>query len=118
MEFIEKKTARIIEELTTYFFSIGATKIESKIELHESYMQMIFHANYLPEYEDEIAYLEECLGNEQKNDGMEDVFWELVGSGSSSETSQLLLISMLIDAYEIQKNGNEIELLLYKEFVK
>ncbi len=117
MEYTEKKTARIIEELTMYFFSIGATTIESKIEIQESHMKMIFHANYLPEYEEEIKYLEECLGNEQRNDGMEDVYWELVGSGASSNSSQLLLLGMLIDACEIQKSDNEIELLLYKEFV-
>ena len=117
MEHIEKKTARIIEELTMYFFSIGATMIESKIEIQENHMKMIFHANYLPEYEEEITYLEKCLSNEQKNDGMEDVYWELVGSGGSSNSSQLLLLGMLIDAYEMKKSDNEIELLLYKESV-
>lgn len=118
MGYIEKKTAKIIDELTLYFFSIGATKIESKIELQENHMKIIFRANYLQEYEDEIAYLQNCLENEQKNDGMEDVYWELIGSGNSGESSQLLLLGMLVDAYEIQKYNEEIELLLYKEFVE
>ena len=79
--------------------------MESKIEIQDGHMKMIFHADYLPEYEEDISYLEKCLGNEQRNDGMEDVFWELVGSGGSSNSSELLLLGMLIDAYEIEKKG-------------
>lgn len=117
MEHIEKKTAKMVEELTSYFFSIGATMIESKIEVMESHMKIVFRANYLPEYEDDVLYLQECLDNDQKNDGIEDVYWELIGSGTSGGSSELLLLGMLVDAFEIQKSNNEVELLLYKEFV-
>ena len=116
MGHVEKKTAKIIEELTMYFFSIGATNIQSNLQIQDGHMKIEFCANYLPEYEEEVNYLEECLGNEQKNDGMEDVYWELIGSGTSGDSSQLLLLGMLIDAYEMQKKENRVELLLYKEF--
>lgn len=116
MEHIEKKTAKIVEELTSYFFSIGATTIESKIEMQESHMKIVFRANYLQEYEDEITYLRNCLDNDQKNDGIEDVYWELVGSGTSGGSSELLLLGMLVDAFELKKTDDEVELLLYKEF--
>ena len=116
MDHIEKKTAKIVEELTSYFFSIGATTIESKIEVLESHMQIIFRANYLPEYEEDVLYLQNCLDNDQKNDGIEDVYWELIGSGTSGGSSELLLLGMLVDAFEIKKMNNELELLLYKEF--
>ena len=116
MEHIEKKTSKIVEELTSYFFSIGATTIESKIEVLESHMQIVFRSNYLPEYEEDIEYLRNCLDNDQKNDGIEDVFWELIGSGTSGESNQLLLLGILVDAFELKKSDNEVELLLYKEF--
>ncbi len=116
MGHVEKKTAKVIEELTMYFFSIGATKIQSNLEIQNGHMKIEFSANYLPEYEEEVCYLEECLGNDQRNDGMEDVYWELIGSGTSGDSSQLLLLGMLIDAYEMKKKDQTVELLLYKEF--
>ena len=106
-----------MEELTSYFFSIGATMIESKIEVVENHMKITFRANYLPEYEEDIEYLRNCLDNDQKNDGIEDVYWELIGSGTSGESSELLLLGMLVDAFELQKLDNEVELLLYKEWI-
>ena len=117
MEHIEKKTSKIVEELTSYFFSIGATTIESKIEVIENHMKIVFRANYLAEYEEDIEYLRNCLDNDQKNDGIEDAYWELIGSGTSGGSSELLLLGMLVDAFELQKTDNEVELLLYKEFV-
>ena len=111
------KTSKIVEELTSYFFSIGATMIESKIEVVENHMKITFRANYLPEYEEDIEYLRNCLDNDQKNDGIEDVYWELIGSGTSGESSELLLLGMLVDAFELQKLDNEVELLLYKEWI-
>lgn len=112
MKHEEKKAAKIIEELTMYFFSLGANTISSKIEKQEGNMRITFRADYLPEYEEDIDYLEECLGNEQRNAGMEDVYWELIGSGDPGESSQLLLLAMLVDKYEIRKFGNEVELQL------
>ena len=117
MEHIEKKTAKIVEELTSYFFSIGATVIESKIEVMDARMKIGFRANYLPEYEEDIAYLQNCLDNKQKNDGIEDEFWELIGSGTSGRSSELLLLGMLVDGFEIRKSNNKVELVLYKEIV-
>ena len=111
----EKKLAKIIEELAMYFFSIGADTISSKIEKKEDKVKITFRSNYLPEYEEDIQYLEECLSNEQRNQGMGDVYWELIGSGDPGESSQLLLLAMLVDSYEIHKFENEIELHLYKK---
>ena len=115
MKHEEKKVAKIVEELTMYFFSIGANTVSSKIEKQEENMKITFRADYLPEYEEDIEYLEECLGNEQRNAGMEDVYWELIGSGDPGESSQLLLLAMLVDKYEVHKFENEIELQLYKK---
>lgn len=110
----ERKVSKMVQELTMYFFSLGANTVSSKIEREGENMKITFRADYLPEYEEDITYLEECLGNEQKNPGMEDVYWELMGSGAPGESSQLLLLAMLVDKYEIKKFENEIELQLYR----
>lgn len=109
----EKKVAKIVEELTMYFFSIGGTDITSHIEKSEVGEKITFRANYDLECEKSIEYLEECL-NEEKNEGMEDIFWELAGSGDPGESSQLILIGMMIDSHEVHRYGNEVEVVLYK----
>lgn len=110
----EKKVAKIIEELTMYFFTVGANKIESGIELTGTHAVVRFRANYAAENKSRLAKLEEYL-NEPKNEGIEDFYWELAGSGDPGETSQLLLIGMMIDKAEIVISDEEVSLVLYKE---
>lgn len=110
----EKKIAKIIEELTMFFFSIGADEIETKITRKNNMDMICFSANYDAEYKDELHYLKKYL-NEEKNDGLEDIYWELAGSGDPGETSQLLLIGMMIDKAEIKIGDTRVELKLYKE---
>lgn len=109
----EKKVAKIVEELTMYFFSIGGNKISTSIEKSEAGEKIVFRSNYALEYENNIEYLEECL-NEEKNEGMEDIYWELAGSGDPGESSQLILIGMMIDSHEVNRYGNEVEIIMYK----
>lgn len=114
----EKKVGKIIEELTMYFFSIGGDKISSSIEKSEAGVKITFRSNYSLEYDENIQYLEQCL-NVEKNEGMEDIYWGLTGSGDPGESSQLMLVGNMIDSHEMKLYGNEIELVLYKnkEFI-
>lgn len=82
----EKKVAKIIEELTMFFFSLGADEIESKIKREDNLDIIYFRSNFDTEYKDELHYLEKYL-NKEKNDGLEDIYWELVGSGDPGESS-------------------------------
>lgn len=113
----EKKTAKIVEELTMYFFTLGADKIQSGIEKRERDVVITFRANYHPVYREKLYQLEEFL-NGPKNEGIEDVYWELAGSGDPGETSQLLLIGMMIDRADIQIEEKEVCLKLYKEHIE
>ena len=111
----EKKVAKIIEELTMFFFTVGSDEIETRIKRDENSDFIWISANYNPEYRDELDYLDEFL-NKEKNDGLEDIYWELVGSGEPGESSQLLLIGMMIDRAEINIDDKRVELKLYKKF--
>lgn len=111
----EKKVAKIIEELTMFFFTVGADEIETRIKRDENSDFIWISANFDPEYRDELNYLNEFL-HEEKNDGLEDIYWELAGSGDPGETSQLLLIGMMIDKAEIEITDTRVELKLYKKF--
>ena len=106
----EKKVAKIIEELTMFFFTVGSDEIETRIKRDENSDFIWISANYNPEYRDELDYLDEFL-NKEKNDGL-----ELAGSGDPGETSQLLLIGMMIDKAEIEISDSRVELKLYKKF--
>ncbi len=112
----EKKVAKIVEELTMFFFAIGADTMESGIRREGSKVIITFEANYLPEYEHKIASLKKYM-NEPKNEGIEDIYWELAGSGDPGETSQLLLLGMMIDRAEIVQDREKVKLTLYKELL-
>ena len=110
----EKKVAKIIEELTMFFFSLGADEIESKIKRKDNIDIIWFRSNFDLEYKEELHYLEKYL-NKEKNDGLEDIYWELVGSGDPGESSQLLFIGMMIDTVEIKISDSKVEVKMSKE---
>lgn len=112
----EKKVGKIIEELTMFFFAIGADKIQTGIEKSDKQVIIEFKANFNPEYADRVERLNQFL-NEEKNEGMEDIYWELAGSGDPGETSQLLLIGMMIEKADVCVRETEVELRLYKEML-
>lgn len=112
----EKKVGKIVEELTMFFFTIGADKMSSGIERDGNSVKITFRSNYLPENEHAIHTMEKCL-NEPKNEGIEDIYWELAGSGDPGESNQLLLLGMMIDQFEMTKYENEVEVILYKELL-
>lgn len=112
----EKKVAKIVEELTMYFFAVGADKMESSIERRDNQVVISFCSNYLAEYREKLGSLEHYL-NEPHNSGVEDIYWELAGSGDPGETSQLLLIGMMVDKAEIRFEGDLVKLVLYKELL-
>ena len=62
----EKKIANIIEELTMFFFTVGADEIETKIKREDHTDIIWMSANYNPEYKDELDYLGEYLNKEKK----------------------------------------------------
>ncbi len=112
----EKKIAKIIEELTMFFFTIKADEIHSGITRDGNHVMIDFEANYDADYAYKLDGLEQYL-NGEKNEGMEDIYWELAGSGDPGETSQLLLVGMMIDHADIQVEHEKVKLRLYKELL-
>lgn len=109
----EKKTAKIVEEMTMFFFALEATYIDTRIERKEEQVIIRVEADFDPAYADKLSHLEHYL-NGQKNDGMEDIYWELAGSGDPGETSQLLLVGMMIDQAEINIQQNCVKMRLIR----
>ena len=82
--------------------------------MEDCHVTISFQANYNPEYKDDLTKLEEYL-NEPKNEGIEDFYWELAGTGDPGESSQLILVGMMVDKADITIQEKEVKLLLYKE---
>jgi len=112
----EKKIGKIVEELTMFFFSVGANNIYSHIERNGQQVVISFESDYAPEYAGNLQSLSKYL-NEPRNEGMEDIYWELAGSGDPGEGSQLLLIGVMIDKAEIHIEEEYVHLELYKEMM-
>lgn len=98
----EKKLVKIVEELTVFFFGIGGNDMSSSIKRVGQTAVISFKSNYDINFSDKLKSMQECLDG-QRNDGMEDIYWELVGSGDPGESSQLLLIGMMVDEVMIEK---------------
>lgn len=109
----ERKLSKIVEELTVYFLAVGADRIESEIEIADRQAVIRFRANYSPDCEERLECMEKYL-NGEKNDGMEDIYWELAGSGDPGESSQLLLVGIMTDRAEIEREEGAVRLTLYK----
>lgn len=112
----EKKVGKIVEELTMFFFSVGAEHIHTGIDRQGSQVVITMESDYAPDCEYGLHHLKEYL-NEPKNDSVEDIYWELAGSGDPGESSQLLLVGMMLDKAEVEIAAGKVRLKLYKELL-
>lgn len=112
----EKKVGKIVEELTMFFFSVGAEHIQTGIDRQDNQVVITMESDYAPDREYGLHRLKEYL-NEPKNDGVEDIYWELAGSGDPGESSQLLLVGMMLDKAEVDIVPGKVKLKLYKELL-
>lgn len=110
----EKKLANIIEELTMFFFSVGAKDIRSGIHVEDQSAKIEFIADYQSEYSEKLDSLAKYF-NEPKNEALEDFYWELTGTGDPGESSQLLMVGMMIDKADVEIGENQVKIVLYKE---
>lgn len=107
------KLTKIVEELTMFFFGIGGNDITSRIKEADDTAFITFTSNYDLALAHKLDTMEDFL-NRGKNDCIEDVYWELAGSGEPGETSQLLLIGMMVDKATVRVNDGYVTIELEK----
>ncbi len=110
----EKKLANIIEELTRFFFSIGAKDICTKVHVEDHCAEIEITSDYQQKYNDKLESLMKYF-NEPKNEALEDFYWELTGTGDPGESSQLLMVGMMIDKADVEIGEDQVRVKLYKE---
>ena len=112
-----RKVAKIVEELTIFFFSVGATKMNSSIEYDGSMANITFQSDFEMEHRYKVMDLEKYF-SEPKNAGMEDIYWELAGTGDPGEPGELLLLGMMVDRAEVNIGETTVELKLHKDLIE
>lgn len=113
----EKKLANIIEELTRFFFSIGAKDICTKVHVENHSAEIEITSDYRQKYKDKLDSLVKYF-NGPKNEAVEDFYWELTGTGDPGESSQLLVVGMMIDKADVEIGEDQVRVKLYKELNK
>lgn len=110
----EKKFAYIIEELTMFFFSLGARDIHSAIHVENRCAELEITSDYQEKYRERLDALVKYF-NEPKNEALEDFYWELAGTGDPGESSQLLLIGMMVDKADVEIGENQVKVRVQKK---
>ena len=110
----ERKIGKIVEELTVYFINNGATDITTRVNTDGRNVTSTFKSAFAPENEHEIRKIEEFF-EEPRNEGLEDLYWELAGSADAGKSSQLLLIAQMAGTHNLIIENGHVELTLCKK---
>jgi uncharacterized tellurite resistance protein B-like protein len=107
----KKRIAKIVDELITYFFSMGATDIDINLKDEKKCYKISLKCNYSSKdqrkFDKLIKYLK-CAKQEE----MEEYFWEL--AGDCDVDTELTLVGMMTDEAKIDYNDDEIEVTLIR----
>ena len=111
MKHIKKRVCKIIDELITYFFVIGATNIDINLQEKEDHYKILLRGNYTTKDKSKIEKLVKYLKCD-KQEEMEEYYWEL--AGESDVDTELTLVGMMTDNAEINISEDMIEVVLYR----
>lgn len=111
MKHLNMRITKIVNELITYFFSIGATNININLEEKDKYFKIFLKCNYSGKDKTKINTILKQLQCEKQTE-VEEYYWEL--AGSSDMDNELTLVGMMIDDAKINIMENTIEITLYK----
>lgn len=111
MKHNKKRLMKIIDELTMYLFSTGATNINISIEDREDVYVILIKSNYNKDKKEKIVKLIEALKSPRQEE-MEEYYWEL--AGESDVGSEMYLTGMMINIEHVDIDDNMLEISLYK----
>lgn len=117
MKHTKRKITKIVDEMITYCYSIGATKIELLLEdddiAHYITLKSDFDINEL----DAVNSLNEKL-NQGRSEELEEMYWNLTGMSDLDDEVELQLVSALIDRAEIYIDANICTIYLIRKRAK
>lgn len=100
MKQTKKKIATIVNELTTYFFSIGSNDMVVKIKETPTGFSIFFASNFEPNFMSRVQRLERLLTYGRAPE-IEESYWGLTGMGHVDDENELLLVGAMVDSAEV-----------------
>ena len=86
MDFTRKKVTTIVDELTTFFFSVGSDDMVVKIKKKEDGFHIFFASSFDTKLQKAVEHLEENLTKGRAPE-IEESYWGLTGSGDFRDES-------------------------------
>ncbi|WP_432403929.1 hypothetical protein [Wukongibacter sp. M2B1] len=111
MKHNKKRISKIVDELITYFFTMGATDINIDLKEKSDYYKIFLKCNYTIKDNKKIEKLVRYLKCD-KQEEMEEYYWEL--AGDCDVDTELTLVGMMTDKAEIDIGEDTIEVVLYR----
>lgn len=112
MKHNKKRIMKIVDEITTHLYWIGAKDINIRIQEVDDKFKITFKSDYLPEKKKKIKKLIDALKRCDKQQEMEEYYWELVGDCDID--NELSLIGMMVDEAELEIEEDHLELILIR----
>ncbi|HAX73698.1 MAG TPA: hypothetical protein DCY20_09280 [Firmicutes bacterium] len=106
-----KRISKITDELINYFFTIGATNINVRINEQLNQFEIHLTCNYDQKHVKKIRQLIKYL-NTEKQIEMEECYWELAGDICTN--NELALIGMMTDEVNVTKTDDTLDIKLYR----
>lgn len=109
-----RKPAKIVEELSMFFFSIEAKKINSSIQIEDNLATITFEADYNPIYSHKFEKMIDYLKG-PKDEAIEDEYWQLAGLTDDENTSELLLVGAMADSCDVKIDDKSVKIKIEKK---
>ncbi len=104
-----KKLGKIADELVTYILQKNSRHVNFDISVSPKISKLVLRFDTCSETIEELLF--ETLSQE-RNIGMEEYAWELLGENDSSR--ELNLVGMCIDDVTVDHDGEETTITLYR----
>ena len=111
MLFTRKKITTIVDELTTFFFSVGSNDMVVKIKQKPDGFHIFFASNFDIKMQRTVENLTRGRAPE-----IEESYWGLNGSGDFQDENELILIGAMIDSAQVEICEGYATLNLFRAF--
>ena len=113
MKQTKKKLCSIIGELTTFFFTIGAGDFSIRVSPWEDGYRVEASCRYDPACRRQVERMEQLL-HAERNDGIEEAYWELAGVSDLGADTELTLLGQMVDRAELTVEEDRLAVTLFK----
>lgn len=94
-----RKMTKVIDELIVFFISAGSDGVRMNLEKQQDGYELSLESNYDPA---------------QRNEGLEEFFWQLAGVSGLGQDTELHLIGQMVECRKLEIRDDSVSLVLYK----